>query len=70
VVEWWQWWYSVAVVVWSFVMDVVGHSLWLLMVKVSELRLWSGGVVIFYKGVVVVYEMLQCWGSSLVKSKV
>ena len=47
---------------------------WLLVVavKVSKLGLWSDGVVIFlkYKDVVVVYEMLQHWGSSLVKSEV
>ena len=30
-------------------MEVVGHSLWLLMAKVSELGLWSDGVVIFIK---------------------
>ena len=51
-------------------MEVVGRLLWLFIVKVSEPVVvveWYGD---FYKGVVVVYEMLQCWGLSLVKSEV
>ena len=48
---------------WSFIVAVNGEgkpACWVVV------RWYSG----FYKGVVVVYEMLKCWSSSLVKSEV